>query len=260
MADSIFGMFSFQESSDEYHSPPLIKKSSLQGVPWKDFSKGNFSFGREEMGRTSTKHGDKSDSVRKSKRVPKRRVLDGEFDEDDEDDEIRYLEKLKTSKMSGFKDLEAQSTRKVPKGVKNETTEDFGRRDSKKPRSGDTDYEEEEETFSDGDNEGKKKRSQKKDLSELPTENKREIALTTRQRALLSKDAPASGPSQVEFPNGLPPAPPRSQYECLFIMTIISFLRIGRLTLSLLTSMTRTKGEINRSRAATEEGGGCSEA
>ncbi|KAH6813910.1 hypothetical protein C2S51_022928 [Perilla frutescens var. frutescens] len=209
-----------QESSDEYHSPPLNKKGSLQGVPWKDFSKSSFSFGREEMGRTSTKnayekHGDKSDSVRKSKRVPKRRVLDGEFDEDDEDDEIRYLEKLKTTKMTGYKDLEAQSTRKLQKGVKNGNIEDVERRDSRKSRSGDMDYEEEEEAFSDGEADGKMKKKQKKDLSELPTENKREIALTTRQRALLSKDASESGASQIEFPNGLPPAPPRKQKEKL---------------------------------------------
>lgn len=214
MADSIFGMFSFQESSDEYPSPPLNKINDLQGLPWKDFSENSFTFGREEMGKASTKnshekHGEKSDSIRKSRRVPKKRVLDGEFDEDDEDDEIRYLEKLKTSKMSGYKDLEAQSTRKSQKRLKIENADDVGRRE---PRKRDTDYEE-EELSSDGEAEGKKKKKQKRDLAELPIDNKREIALTTRQRALLSKDAPASGASQVEFPNGLPPAAPRSQYE-----------------------------------------------
>ena len=60
------------------------------------------------MGKTSAKnciekHGDKPDAVLKSRRVPKKRVLDGDFDEDD-DDEIRYLEKLKTSRFSGYKD------------------------------------------------------------------------------------------------------------------------------------------------------------
>ncbi|KAI3449388.1 hypothetical protein Pfo_006053 [Paulownia fortunei] len=211
-----------QESSDEYHSPPLDKKSGLQGIPWKDFSKSSFSIGREDMGRTLArnafeKQGDKSDSARKSKRVPKRRVLDGEFDEDDEDDEIRYLEKLKTSKITGYKDLEAQSTRKLQNGGKYDNMEDVGRlgRDARKSRSGDMDYEEEEEP-SDGDPEGKNKKKQKKDLSDLPTENKREMALTTRQRALLSKDASsASGASHIEFPNGLPPAPPRKQKEKL---------------------------------------------
>ncbi|KAG6417782.1 hypothetical protein SASPL_119975 [Salvia splendens] len=205
-----------QESSDEYHSPPL-KKGTLKGVPWKDFSKSSFTFGREEMGRSSTKnsnekHGDKSDTVRKSRRVPKKRVLIGEFDEDDE---IRYLEKLKISRMSGYKDLETQSTRKSQKGVKNENTEDVGRRDSRKPRSGDTDYEKEDELSSDGNGEGKTKKKRKRDVAEFPLENKREIALTTRQRALLSKDAPEAGASQIEFPNGLPPAAPRKQKEKL---------------------------------------------
>ncbi|KAL0371550.1 UNVERIFIED_CONTAM: ATP-dependent Clp protease proteolytic subunit, chloroplastic [Sesamum angustifolium] len=88
-------------------------------------------------------------------------------------------------------------------------------KDTRKSRSGDMDYEEEEE-LSDGEPEGKKKKKQKKDLSELPTENKRELALTTRQRALLSKDASSgSGASHIEFPNGLPPAPPRKQKEKL---------------------------------------------
>ncbi|KAL2239061.1 UNVERIFIED_CONTAM: hypothetical protein Sindi_1097800 [Sesamum indicum] len=212
----------YRESSDEYHSPPRDKKSGLQGIPWKDFAKGTFSTVRDDMGRTLgrnafEKQGDKSDSVRKSKRVPKRRVLDAEFDDDDEDDEIRYLEKLKTSKITGYKDSEMQSTRKPQKGGKCDNMEDVGRsgRDARKSRSGDMDYEEEEE-LSDGEPEGKKKKKQKKDLSELPTENKRELALTTRQRALLSKDASSgSGASHIEFPNGLPPAPPRKQKEKL---------------------------------------------
>lgn len=220
----IFGMLAFQESSDEYHSPSLDKKGSLQGIPWKDFSKTSINIGREDMGRTSAKtasekQGDKSDSVRKSRRAPKKRVLDDEFDEDDEDDEIRYLEKLKTSKISGYKDFDAQSSRKLQKGGRYENLEDVAkhRGDARKSRSGDMDYEEEDELISDGDPEDKKKKRQKKDLSDLPIENKREIALTTRQRALLSKDASApSGASQIEFPNGLPPAPPRSKYESPF--------------------------------------------
>ncbi|KAL8054667.1 hypothetical protein ABFX02_04G007200 [Erythranthe guttata] len=205
-----------QGSSDESHSPPTGKKAGLQGIPWKDFNKGGFGVVKEDMGRTSAKNssekqGDKSDSVRKSKRVPKRRVLDAGFDEDDEDDEIRYLEKLKTSKIMGYKDLEAQPTRKLQKGGRFDNIEDVGKRS----RSGGKDFEEEEEV-SDDENEGRKKSRQRKDLSELPTENKREMALTSRQRALLSKDAPsASGGGQIEFPNGLPPAPPRKQKEKL---------------------------------------------
>ncbi|XP_073063289.1 uncharacterized protein [Primulina eburnea] len=209
-----------QENSDEYHSSPVDKKSGFQGIPWKDFSKGGFSLKREDMGRMPAKNGldkqgDKSDFVRKSKRMPKKRVLDGEFDEDD-DDEIRYLEKLKTSKITVVRDLEAESTRKKRKVGKYDDMEDVGKpgRDTRKSRNGDMDYED-EEPLSDGEHEGKKKK-QKKDLSELPAENKRELALTSRQRALLSKDASSPpGANQVEFPNGLPPTAPRKQKEVL---------------------------------------------
>ncbi|XP_073156557.1 uncharacterized protein [Henckelia pumila] len=211
-----------QENSDEYHSSPVEKKSGFQGIPWKDFSKGGFSLKREDMGRIPAKNGvdkqfDKPDLVRKSKRMPKKRVLDGEFDEDD-DDEIRYLEKLKTSKISVVRDLEAESIRKKRKVGKYDNMEDVGRpgRDMRKSRSGDMDYMDEEEPLSDGEEHEGKKKKQKKDLSELPAENKRELALTSRQRALLSKDASSpSAAGQVEFPNGLPPAPPRKQKEVL---------------------------------------------
>ncbi|XP_051118896.1 uncharacterized protein LOC127243083 [Andrographis paniculata] len=215
-----------QESSDEYHSPPTDKKSGLQGIPWKDFSKGSFSIGAEDMGRPSTRiasdnQGGKSEAVRKSKRAPKRRVLDDDFNEDDEDDEIRYLEKLKNSKMSGNKGSEALSARKPQRGVKHDNMEDGGRlgKDARKSRSGDFAYEEdeeeeEEEPLSDGESEGKRKKKQKKDLSELPTDTKKEIALTTRQRALLNKDSSSpSGANQIEYPNGLPPAPSRKQKD-----------------------------------------------
>ena len=45
---------------------------------------------------------EKFELVRKSKRVPKRRLLDDTLDDgnNDEDVEIRYLEKLRTSKVS----------------------------------------------------------------------------------------------------------------------------------------------------------------
>ncbi|KAL2485729.1 HIT zinc finger [Abeliophyllum distichum] len=209
-----------QENFDEYHSPAQDKKSGIQGISWKDFSKGSFGLGKEDKGRMLAKNafekqGEKLDPVRKSKRMPKRRVLD---EEDDEDDEIRYLEKLKTAKIAGYKDTNTESTRKQQKDGKFENMEGTGKSggDFKKSKPEDMDYEEEGEFLSDGEPEGNKKKKQKKDFSDLPTENKREMALTTRQRALLSKDASsASGASQIEFPNGLPPAPPRKQKEKL---------------------------------------------
>lgn len=190
----------------------------------------------------SGKQGEKSERVRKSKRVPKKRVLDGAFDEED-DDEIRYLQKVKISKLAaGSKDfdeelsLKHRSLSRVSKGGKCENLDDFGSsrltKDGKKSRSErvseDTDYEEEEERGSDGEPEGKKK--QRKDCSDSPTENKREMTLTTRQRALLSgKDASsASGGTSIEFPNGLPPPPPRSECLLCFILGNAKLLMLNQ--------------------------------
>ncbi|KAL3531538.1 hypothetical protein ACH5RR_010860 [Cinchona calisaya] len=211
---------------------PRNKKSGLQGIPWKDFSRGKFSLGKEDPGKMATKHdfekpGEKSDPVRKSKRVPKRRVLDGAFDEDEDDDELRYLEKIRFPKVAGYRDFDAEPTKKqrnlskFSKGGKYEIldeggmpSKDVNRSKSDRGSEG-TDYEE-EEMLSDCGPEGKKKK-QKKDPSDSPPESKREITLTTRQRALLSsKDASSSsGASHIEFPNGLPPPPPRKQKEKL---------------------------------------------
>ncbi|MCD9642097.1 hypothetical protein HAX54_028735 [Datura stramonium] len=208
----------------------LEKKSGLQGVMSRDSPKGSFAAGKDDMGKTPVtnafeKGGDKSDPTRKSKRVPKRRVSEW-FDEDDKDDEIRYLEKLKTSKIAGYKDFEEELTKKksvsrVSKVCKYEKDENVGRsrKDGrKKSEQGteDTAYEV-EELLSDGEPEGKKKQKQRKESSDSSIDTMRgEMTLTTRQRALLSsKDSSASSVSQIEFPNGLPPAPPRKQKEKL---------------------------------------------
>ncbi|PON64969.1 INO80 complex, subunit Ies [Parasponia andersonii] len=111
--------------------------------------------------------------VRKSNRVPKRRVLDvGLNEDDDEDEEIRYLERLRASKNPGGgedgKDyrnhkehliLKVQKIRLVMDGLSENAAGDYGsprlRKDCrKKSRSEkefeDIDYgEEEEETISD---------------------------------------------------------------------------------------------------------------
>lgn len=203
------------------------KKSGLQGIMSRDSPKGSFAAGKGDMGKTPMtnafeKGGDKSDPTRKSKRVPKRRVSEW-FDEDEKDDEIRYLEKLKTSKISGYKDFEEELTNKrsvsrVSKVSKFEKDENVGRSRKKSEQgSEDTAYEV-EEFVSDGEAEGKKKQKQRKESSDSSIDTMRgEMTLTTRQRALLSsKDSSAaSSVSQIEFPNGLPPAPPRKQKEKL---------------------------------------------
>ncbi|XVF22077.1 hypothetical protein REPUB_Repub12eG0142800 [Reevesia pubescens] len=222
-----------QGSTADGHSPP-DKRNGLQGVPWKDFSKGGFSYGKEDslMGKTSRKNisgkqGDQAGAVRKSRRVPKRRVLDGEFGEDDEDDEIRYLEKLKTSRISpSYKEDDDDSGKKQKKLSRVSNIENFGTsRTSKDEKrkyrsdrvSADTDYEEEDEPVSDSELEGKKKKKQRKESVDVVLESKREVTLTTRQRALQSSKDTSSGPgsSLIEFPNGLPPAPSRKQKEKL---------------------------------------------
>ncbi|XP_072997592.1 uncharacterized protein [Typha latifolia] len=166
-----------------------------------------------------------SDPVRKSKRVPKRRALNSEFDDADEDDEIRYLEKLKISKVAADNYVELEDNgednskkRKVSKIPRNrnapyEMDEDFvlsrsNRENRKKSRLGkesdDTDADE-EEPGSDGGPETKN--------VESPADVRAE-PLTTRQRARQSGKS-GNGESLIEFPNGLPPAPSRKHKEKL---------------------------------------------
>ena len=226
-----------QSNSDESLSP-LDKRSGLQGLPWKDFPWKDFSsLGKEDSlvgtlpGKNKlSKQGGKSESVRKSKRVPKRRVLDGEFGDDD--DEIRYLEKLKTSKVSAVYRDEEELGKKHKKlssvsNMENAASTRSGKDGKKRFRSDrayeDMDYEEEEESGSDVELEDKKRKKQRKESVDVLMDNKRETTLTTRQRALQSsKDASASGASLIEFPNGLPPAPPRSEHLslCDFLLLI----------------------------------------
>lgn len=223
---------------DDDSFPTSGKKSGLRGIPWKDFSRVGFTLKKDEhsTGKISensffTKQGEKSD-LQKSKRETKKRDLSGMYDDDDEDDEIRYLEKLKTSRASGgLKDVGKESSIKhrslsrVSKGARYDNLNDFGPsksgKDGKKYRSegvsDDTDYE--EEPLSDSelevrDLEGRKKKIPRKDSPGSPTESKREFALTTRQRARLKvKDASSlSSSNSIEFPNGLPPPPPRSEF------------------------------------------------
>lgn len=218
------------ENSDDNNSP-LGKRGGLQGIPWKDFSRGGFTLGKDEslMGKlagksVTGKQGDKVEPVRKSKRVPKRRVLDGELGDEEDDDEIRYLEKLKTSKIkNGFKEDNEESGKKHQKLLRVSNVENGGSsrsgKDGKRSRpdrvSEDTDYEEEDESGSDGELDGNKKKKQRKESVDSLMDNKREITLTTRQRALQSSRDAAPGTSLIEFPNGLPPAPSRKQKEKL---------------------------------------------
>ncbi|KAF7818131.1 calponin homology domain-containing protein [Senna tora] len=221
-----------QRNSDDNHSLSY-KRSGTQGIPWRNFSRGGSGLGKEDsmMGKMSGKNtygkqGDKTEPVRKSKRVPKKRVLDGDFgDDDDDDDEIRYLEKLKTSKVSAVYRDDEEVSRKHRKlssvsnieiSTSSRSVKDSKNRSRSDRMFEDTDYDEDEESRSDDEHEDKKKRKQKKESVDALMDGKREMTLTTRQRALQSsKDASASSASLIEFPNGLPPAPSRKQKEKL---------------------------------------------
>lgn len=232
---------SLQDDLDDSNFTTSGRKSGLRGIPWKDFSRVGFTIKKEERSTGKlpektfySKHGEKSDP-HKSKRETKKRDLSGVYDDDDdEDDEIRYLEKLKTSRVSGgLKDagkesgVKHRSLSRVSKGARYDSLKEFGPSKSGKDGkyrsegvSDDTDYE--EELLSDSELEGRelegrKKKIPRKESPESPTESKRDFALTTRQRARLSVKDPSSlsASSSVEFPNGLPPPPPRKQKEKL---------------------------------------------
>ncbi|KAH9609113.1 hypothetical protein KSS87_004479 [Heliosperma pusillum] len=204
---------------DSDNSQRREKRSGLQGIPWKDFSKVGVSLGREEpmvakgAGKNgSGKQAERADSSRKSRRASKKRATPGLDDDDENDDEIRYLEKLKNARLSsGFVEEDEESSRKhrrlskfSGKSPQNLEGMSVGKDGKKRSPSMDTDYEE-DELISDGEPDSRKRKKARRESVESPLEPKRELTLTTRQRALQSgKDAPG-GSAAVEFPNGLPP-------------------------------------------------------
>ncbi|PIN10067.1 hypothetical protein CDL12_17358 [Handroanthus impetiginosus] len=157
-------------------------------------------------------------------------------EEEDDDDEIRYLRKLKTSKIASGDNAEyedetrGKKLRKISRVMDRNMDEyalgigdyDSSRsaKESKKSRSvrpsEDTDYMEEEESVSDGEIKQKNKKQRKDpiDVSEYP---KKESSVTTRRRAILigRDSSPGLGASLVHFPDGLPPVPPRKPKEQL---------------------------------------------
>ncbi|KAG7969411.1 hypothetical protein I3843_07G029700 [Carya illinoinensis] len=236
-----------QDNSDENRSFTSDKGNGLRGVPWRDFSKYGFNVGKPDSsssripeGNNSTNQADKYEPIRKSKRIFKRRVsIEALAAGDDDDDEIRYLEKLKTSKATSDYIVEdeddedggSRKQRKISRVLKSnfdgrlnvDGGGDLSSRsgkEGKKTRSGrvfkDTDYVEEEEPISDSDTNTDKKKP-KIEFADLLGDNKKEMTVTTRQQALRTvKDVSTSiSASLIEFPNGLPPAPPRKQKEKL---------------------------------------------
>ncbi|KAI8006413.1 hypothetical protein LOK49_LG07G00211 [Camellia lanceoleosa] len=80
------------DNSDDDHSSSPDKGSSLQGVPWKHFSRSGFSVKNVNSSRglkpeesVPIKQSDNHEPICKSKRIPKRRLLDGAFEDGDDD-------------------------------------------------------------------------------------------------------------------------------------------------------------------------------
>ncbi|XP_031266494.1 uncharacterized protein LOC116124871 [Pistacia vera] len=232
----------FQENSDENRSISSDNGDSLQGYAFKDFSNSGVreygSKSKTAYRSISAKETEKYEPVRKSKRVAKRRSIDGDLDDGNDDEEIRYLEKVKKSKISTnygaeYEDDEEGGSRKQRKISRvlernvdvlyDSNVDDYGSLKSgkvgKKLRSGrvseDTDYVE-DEVLSDVEPVINKKKA-RKEFVDLLGDSKKEMTITTRQRALQTgKDvSSSSGASLIEFPEGLPPAPPRKQKEKL---------------------------------------------
>lgn len=234
-----FILISVQENSDENRSISSDNGDSLKGYAFKDLSNSGVreygSKSKTAYRSISAKQTERYEPVRKSKRVAKRRSIDGVFDDGNDDEEIRYLEKVKKSKISmnygaEYEDDEEEGSRKQRKisrvlernidGLYDSNVDDYGSSKSgkvgKKLRSGrvsvDTDYVEEEEAVSDIEPVINKKKA-KKEFVDLLGDPKKEMTITTRQRAFQTgKDvSSSSGASLIEFPDGLPPAPPRSE-------------------------------------------------
>ncbi|WRX22490.1 INO80 complex subunit B-like conserved region - like 2 [Theobroma cacao] len=178
------------------------------GVQWKDISRSGSGYGKGYSSRgklpgvsVAVNETDRNEPTRKSKRVPKRRVLDVGLNSDDdgEDEEIRYLGRLN-----------------APNGLSNYKDEE----DERYGRDGaifeDKDYVEEDEPISD-DEPGSKRKKLGRGSVDLLVEGRTESIPTTRNRALQSGKDLLSGPvvSLVEFPDGLPPAPTKKQKEKL---------------------------------------------
>ncbi|KAF8054851.1 hypothetical protein N665_1310s0007 [Sinapis alba] len=216
------------ERRDNFAEKNTIKKVKLKvGGSSKLINAISASDGASDIGLCSTKssHASKADScndsktdtypIRKSNRISKRRVLDEELGvlDDDDDQEIQFLRRVKMGKVVAVEDdvdEDEERNRKhkklskvmkqnveYPRGVG--TSEKSGKKD-KTGKAFD-----EEEGLSDAEVElgNKSGRARRREgLSELKTE----MTVTTRRRSGHSGNL-------IEFPRGLPPAPPRKRKE-----------------------------------------------
>ncbi|KAL8061542.1 hypothetical protein ABFX02_02G092400 [Erythranthe guttata] len=234
-------MLSFQQDNPDLRFTG--KKGGLSGVPWRDFSETGFSLRKvdsfgvdipEESVKQAVKHiGRSSKSKSEMKKYSSDEVY-GEEDDDD-DDEIRYLQKLRTSKIELDDNIDCEDESRGKKlrklsRVLNRNSDEYASvigdydssrsgKESKKSKSvrafEDTEYMEEEGSASEGEIKHKNKKQMKEmiDFSEYSKGS----SITTRRRAnLIGRDiSPGLDANSVQFPDGLPPAPPRKLKEQL---------------------------------------------
>lgn len=221
---------------ENYNLRGTDEKGGLRGVPWKDFSKASFVFGKvdsagADIPEESVKKALKHDRSSKTKSKIKKYSADEVFDEDDGDDEIRYLQKLKTSRIAPYDNAEYEGgtrrkkLRKISRVMDRDIEDsslgigDYGStrsaKESKKSRPARVSDTDEEESVSDGEVEHKNKKQQKTPIN--VAEHSKEGAITTRRRAILTgrENSPGLGARSIQFPDGLPPAPPRKPKEQL---------------------------------------------
>ncbi|KAL0364851.1 UNVERIFIED_CONTAM: hypothetical protein Sangu_0582700 [Sesamum angustifolium] len=181
------------------------EKGALRGVPWKDFSKIGFSFRKMDAPEESVKPALKLGRSSKSK--------NSSYDNTEYEDETRGKKLRKISRVMD-RNIDGHAL-----GIGDYDSSRSGK-ENKKSRSvrasEDTDYMEEEESVSDGEIEHKNKK-QKKEPIDVSEYSKKESLITTRRRAILTgRDiSPGLGASLIQFPDGLPPAPPRKPKEQL---------------------------------------------
>ncbi|XP_039029698.1 uncharacterized protein LOC120163988 [Hibiscus syriacus] len=183
----------------------LSDKGEGYGAQWKDLSRSGSGYGKghSSRGKALENETDRTEPTRKSKRVPKRRVLDvgKNSDDDDDDEEIRYLGRLNASNgLSNHRDEEDEINRRDGAALE------------------DRDYVEEDEWESDDEPGSKRKKlGLGRGSVDLFVDGRTESTLVTRTGALQSGKDLISGPGAglVEFPDGLPPAPPKKQKEKL---------------------------------------------
>lgn len=201
-----------QDDLDSNRVYPSDKGNNLK-VKWKDFSNTGSSFGEEYNSRGRTFEGSLSviyEPVRKSKRVPKRRVLDLGVDDNDNDEEIQYLGRLSASRIS--EDYEDEESRQLADGMYGDDVEYYGSprsvKDGRK-RSRlekvykDKDYVEEDKDKSLDDELEYKAKKSKRETLDLFVEGRNVSIPTTRNRALQSgKDVFGSDVGLTDLPNG----------------------------------------------------------